>query len=559
MNNKIKKLRQLLKAKKLAAYIVPSNDEFHRHYGKGGRLERLTNFSGSAGSAVITSSGDYFFTDGRYTEQAAKQLDKGFQIINIREMPLEKWLVSFINKGNTLGFDPRLHSIRQIHSLKEKLEDKNSLISIDKNLVDLVEPPLEEESHGTISIHQLKHAGQATKAKSQLLTNHMKQKGLDGIIISDVTSICWLLNVRAFDIPFAPCITAYLIAHASGKLELFTSSKADADVKSYLRNNKVTIARLDSFEKAFEQLKTKKLQLSGQAPFFFIKKLKHYVLDEDPCLLPKACKNKVELQGAMKAGTKDSKALINFFNWLNEILPKKNLTELDLVAKLIQLRQEQENFISPSFPSIVGFNQNAAVIHYLPNKSSNKAITGNGILLVDSGGHYLEGTTDITRTIAIGAPTPEQIHNFTLVLKGHINLITAIFPEGTSGAQLDVLAHAALWKEGKDYDHGTGHGVGSVLEVHEGPQNIGRHGHVPLREGMIVSVEPGFYKPKHYGIRIENLAYVKKSEIPGYLAFEALTYVPIDTKLVDLDILTEDEAAWLENYNMKCNEIFNNT
>ena len=275
--------------------------------------------------------------------------------------------------------------------------------------------------------------------------------------------------------------------------------------------------------------------------------------------MPKACKNKTELQGALKAGIKDTKALMNFFNWLYKTLKKTTLTELDIVDKLIQFRKEQKNFISPSFPSIVGFNSNGAVIHYHPKPASNKKITGNGILLIDSGSQYLEGTTDITRTIAIGKPSSEQIHNFTLVLKGHINLITAVFPQGTCGSQLDILAHLALWKEGKDYDHGTGHGVGSVLDVHEGPQNISRNSLVPLKEGMIVSIEPGFYKPKYYGIRIENLAYIKKAKFPGYLTFEALTYVPIDLKLVDFNILTKDEADWLKNYNKKCDEIFNHT
>jgi Xaa-Pro aminopeptidase len=401
----------------------------------------------------------------------------------------------------------------------------------------------------------MKHAGQDTKTKQNALLETLKKDSLDAVILHDATSICWLLNVRAFDVPFAPCITAYLIAYSSGKIKLFTSSLAGPSVESYLKNNNVTLAGLDSFEKSLMELKNKKVLLSELAPFFLAERLKNYVLGKDPCLLPKAIKNKIELQGALKAGAKDSKALMNFFNWLDKALKGKKLTELDIVDKLIQFRKEQKNFISPSFPNIVGFNDNAAIIHYQPKESSNKKITGNGILLIDSGGHYLEGTTDITRTIAIGKPTAEQIHNFTLVLKGHISLITSIFPEGACGAHLDTLAHIALWKEGKDYDHGTGHGVGSVLEVHEGPQSISRNGTYPLMEGMIVSVEPGFYKPKHYGIRIENLAYIKKSKFPGYLTFEALTYVPIDAKLVDHKMLTRDETDWLLNYNRKCSEI----
>jgi Xaa-Pro aminopeptidase len=565
--NTIQKLKQLLKKNKIDAYIITSTDEFQKPFSSSDRIKTLTNFTGSSGTAIVTNSKCYFFTDGRYTEQANRELNKDFELIDRKVTSLVKWLVSFTKKESKVGFDPKLHSITQIQNLQKKLTHKNTLVPITENLVDLVQSSVapnnngsEETNEGTIFLHTLKYSGQSTKDKKRILIDHIQNNNLDAVILTDLTSICWLLNVRAHDLPFAPCMNARLISKASGQFELFTDATANSQIKKYLTNNNVTLIPLDLFEKELVRLKDKKLQLSGQAPYFLIQQLKNYVIAEDPCLLPKACKNKIEIQGAIRAGIKDSRVLINFFKWLNETLPERKVMELDVVQKLIRFRKEQKGFLSPSFPSIVGFNKNAALAHYFPTKSSNKQILGNGLLLIDSGGQYIDGTTDITRTIAIDTPSPEQIHNFTIVLKGHINLITAIFPEGTSGAQLDTLARAPLWKEGKDYEHGTGHGVGSFLAVHEGPQNIVKnYGTVPLKENMIVSIEPGFYKPKDYGIRIENLAYIKKANFSGYLTFEVLTYVHIDYKLINFDMLTNDEANWVKNYNLKCNEIFNNT
>lgn len=557
----IKKLQQLLRENKIDSYLIPVNDEFHSSFNHSNRLQYITNFSGSAGVAIITTKlKHYFFTDGRYTEQATHELDKNFTIIDRTKFPLEKWLVDFMNKGNSLGFDYTLHSTKQIQYLQKHLTNKHNLLPIKKNLVDTVRPNHELEQPNTISLHDLKYAGQTTNAKKKFLCKHLKENELDALILTDTTSICWLLNIRSLDIPFTPCMNAYLIIHVSGKLELFTDASANHSTQNYLTKNNIAISSIASFKKALNLLKNKSVQISDQSPFFIAHNLKHPIIAEDPCSLLKACKNNTELQGAISAGIKDSKALINFFNWLQKEHSKKTLTELDISDALITFRKKQINFISPSFPSIVGFNENSALIHYLPKKSSNKKIKGNGILLIDSGGQYLEGTTDTTRTIAIGKPTLEQIHNFTLVLKGHINLTTAIFPEGTCGSQLDALARMYLWHEGKDYAHGTGHGVGSFLKVHEGPQGISqRYATTPLKEGMIVSIEPGFYKSKSYGIRIENLVYIKKSKFTSYLAFEVLTYVPIDEKLVNFKLLTKKEADWLKNYNKKCYEIFNSS
>ena len=373
-------------------------------------------------------------------------------------------------------------------------------------------------------------------------------------MITDIASSRWLLNIRSKNVPFMPCIPCYLIVDKSGKVLLFTDNYYNDNVEKYFRNNNVAVYDLAELPNQLKKYDTKPVQISIQASHWLWQLLKNPIAGEDPCLLTKACKNKTELIGAQTACLLDSKAIMKCLNWTKTA--KVQITELDISNKILEFQRQEKTFVSSSFPSIVAFKENASLVHYRPTEIANKCVQGNGLLLIDAGGQYLSGTTDTTRTIALGQPTKEQIHNFTLVLKGHLNLIMAVFPEGTSGEQLDSLARMYLWHEGKDYDHGTGHGVGSFLSVHEGPQNIAKHASAPLCANMIVSIEPGFYKPGEYGIRIENLAYVKKHKTPGYLSFEVLTFIIIDENLIDFTMLTDQEIQWVRSYNKRCHEVF---
>jgi Xaa-Pro aminopeptidase len=405
----------------------------------------------------------------------------------------------------------------------------------------------------------LQYSGKSIEAKFKLIVEHLREHNVYATIITDPSSISWLLNLRALKVDFEPCVTGLLVISRK-EIALFTDDQLSFEGAKQLNRAGVEIYKTNQIEEKLLKLRKQRIEISAQASHwlwsFFKDPLRH---NNDPCVPIKACKNDVELKGAKDACARDSRALTKCLDWVKRItaLGKTKLTELDVVDELLKFRKAEDKFVTPSFQSIVGFKENASIIHYHPTSATNKIIKGNGMLLVDSGGHYLDGTTDITRTIAIGMPASEQVHDFTLVLKGHIALATSVFPDGTTGAQLDVLARMYLWAEGKDYDHGTGHGVGSVLSVHEGPQSISKHGHsVALLPGMIVSIEPGFYKPGAYGIRIENLACVVKHAIPGYLAFSILTYVPIDESLIDQNILSKSEREWVRKYNKKCHEVF---
>jgi Xaa-Pro aminopeptidase len=557
-NTKIEIIKQLLAELKLDAYLVPSSNEWQLQFVDDclNRLRYLTGFTGSAGTALITSGAcHYFFTDGRYVEQARKELPETFEVIHI---PLSSWIERSGYCNKIIGFDSKLHSQTQIEAL-EKCIVHGRLAAIKDNLVDRIWKDRVPGLKRLAVPHPLEYAGKSIEAKHQLIIDHLTKFQLHATIITDPSSISWFLNLRAIDADFEPCITGVLVIFKT-KAMLFTDDQLSAEALKQMSKSGVEVCAVSQLEGKLKELSKHAIEISAQASHwlwhFFKKPSRH---NNDPCVPLKACKNDVELKGAQQACIRDSRALTKCLEWVKRTIAtdKTKLTELDVGDKLLEFRRAEDKFVGPSFQSIVGFQENAAIIHYHPTIATNKTIQGNGMLLVDSGGHYLDGTTDITRTIAIGKPAAEQRQDFTLVLKGHIALASAIFPEGTTGAQLDILARMHLWAEGKDYAHGTGHGVGSLLSVHEGPQSISKHGHsVALLPGMIVSIEPGFYKTRAYGIRIENLAYVAKHEISGYLSFRVLTYVPIDESLIDHRMLSDSERQWVMEYNKKCNEIF---
>jgi Xaa-Pro aminopeptidase len=386
----------------------------------------------------------------------------------------------------------------------------------------------------------------------------MKAKDVDACIIAAPDSICWLLNIRGNDIPTTPFVLSYAIINKSGKVALFVDKdRVSEKVADHLGDN-VEVASVGTLKKAIKSLKNKKIWIDpASAPYWFFEHLKKHKLVRlgDPCQLPKACKNKVEIQGSYEAHVIDGAAVTSFLHWLDTT--KEKVSEITAADKLLEFRAKNKPFIEPSFATIAGFESNGAIVHYHASEETSKELKGSGLFLLDSGGQYLSGTTDITRTIAIGTPTKEQKHNFTLVLKGHIALANAVFPVGTSGSQLDILARQYLWQEGHDFDHGTGHGVGSYLSVHEGPQRISKMpNNVALQVGMIISNEPGFYKEGKYGIRIENLVtVVERHDLKEggrkFLGLDTITRAPIDMRMVEESLLTDDERRWLTAYHKK--------
>ncbi len=543
--NKIIELKKLFAANQIDSYIIPTHDQYLNEDVplKYQRLKYLTNFSGSNGLALITKTDNILFTDGRYLLQAKTELALDFQIIEYSEANL----LVYLARCRTIGFDPKLHTIKQIIHFITK--QKNwQLKAVDQNLVDLLWKK-KPETLNSIFIHDIMYTGQSIDFKVKNITQQLKQEDIDAIIITAPDSICWLLNLRGNSAIYTPIILGYLLVFQDGSMLLFLETQPSTEIKSYLRKRYVKIALMSDLANEISVLVKKKVQASPNSPFWIYQLFPQLVLKEDPCQLLKACKNSVEIKGAIEAHLKDGVAVTEFLCWLEQNYLEQQISELSAGEKLLQYRQQQLHFVHPSFSTIMGFAENGAVIHYLPNVQSNKIITGNNLLLIDSGGQYYDGTTDVTRVVAIGKPTTEQIHNYTIVLKCHIWLASATFPVGTSGMQLDSLARIELWQEGKDYAHGTGHGVGSFLAVHEGPQRISKTAsNLALQAGMILSVEPGYYQEGAYGIRIENLVYVIQSQYHNFLCFRPLTKVPFAPELIDFTILTTYEYEWLKNY-----------
>jgi Xaa-Pro aminopeptidase len=554
---RLKGLRELLKKQKFDGFVVPSNDDFQSEFcpPHARRLEWLCGFSGSYGVAVILANKAAFFTDGRYTLQAKEQVSvKDYEHYNIADKKPWEWLAENLKKGK-LALDPWLHTK---NNAAKYLENFN-ISFCDENPIDILWHDRPQMPQDEIKIQPLKYAGQKSSEKIDLITKKLQENNAAALILAAPDSICWLLNIRGNDIPTTPFILSYAIVYKSGVIRLFIDRKRINDkVAEHLGENVKTASR-GTLTKEIKALKNNGILIDpASTPFWFFNQLKKQNLIEitDPCQLPKACKNKAEIAGSYDAHVIDGVAVTKFLYWLESNLGKDKITELMAVKKLFNFRSENKLFIENSFDTISGFESNGAIVHYRASEATNREIKGNSLFLLDSGGQYQSGTTDITRTIAIGTPTKEQKNCFTLVLKGHIALASAVFPAGSSGSQLDVLARQYLWAEGLDYDHGTGHGVGSYLSVHEGPQRISKlPSSVALQPGMIVSNEPGYYKEGKFGIRIENLVTVIELEIGKdgrkFYGFDTITRAPIDLRLVDFSLLTEAEKKWLNNYHKK--------
>jgi Xaa-Pro aminopeptidase len=563
-------LRTELARRGLTGFIVPRADRQQNEYVAASeeRLAWLTGFSGSAGTAVVLMERAALFVDGRYTLQARDQVDTTlFEVVSSVETPPDQWLEKTLTGADRLGYDPWLHTSEGAEKLGKACAAAGAtLVAVEPDLIDALWndrpiPPL-----GAVTLHDVRFAGEQAATKLARIRPEIAQLRADALVVSDPHNVAWTFNIRGSDVAHTPLPLAFAIVPRDGRPSLYVDGrKLSNDVRANLETladvrepadfvrdlaalgkDKKTV-RLDQATAA-DALARLIVAHGGKAP-----------RGADPITLMKAVKNAVEIEGMRAAHKRDGAAVARFLTWLEREAPSGKLTEIDAVEALESFRREGGPLKDVSFPTISGAGPNGAIVHYRVTRKTNRPIKPGELFLIDSGAQYQDGTTDITRTIAIGEPTPEMRERFTRVLKGHIAIARAVFPEGTAGSQLDPFARASLWEAGLDFEHGTGHGVGSYLSVHEGPARLSKLGAVALKRGMILSNEPGYYKTGAYGIRIENLVLVTEGPtIAGaekpLNAFETLTLAPIDRRLIEPNLLTAAETQWLNNYHARVRE-----
>jgi Xaa-Pro aminopeptidase len=564
--NRLAALRAQLKADQLDGFVIPISDEHMSEYvgAYAQRLAWLTGFGGSAGTAVVLHDQAVIFVDGRYTLQVREQVsgaDWDYQ--SVPETSISDWLLDQSKWGARIGFDPWLHTKGWVEAVQKKLADKKAaLVAVERNPVDAVWLDRPVPSLAAMIVHPDQFSGQSSADKRATVADWLCKEGLDTVVVSALDSVAWLLNIRGSDVDRTPVALSFVLAHKDGTADLYVApKKVDEAVRAHL-GSVIRIHPPEEFVPALKALKDNKVAVDPErsvAAIFAALEMSGAEIVEirDPTILPKAIKNTIEQAGHRAAQKRDGVALSRFLHWLSVEAPKGGVTELSAAEKLRAYREETGLLRDLSFDTISGAGPNGAVVHYRVSPKTNRTLEPSSMYLVDSGGQYLDGTTDVTRTVWIGPgdPTDEMKDRFTRVLKGHIALARATFPVGTKGSQLDALARQYLWAAGVDYAHGTGHGVGSYLAVHEGPQRIANRAPVneeSLHAGMIVSNEPGYYKTGEYGIRIENLVLVEPREIDStegdYLGFETLTFAPIDRALVETSLMTRDELRWFDAY-----------
>ena len=562
MPDRLAAVRAELVRQELAGFIVPRADEHLGEYVPAGaeRLAWLTGFTGSAGMAAVLADRAAVFTDGRYVLQLAAQTDAAlWERQHLIETPPHAWLARHAAAGR-IGYDPLLISEE---ALARYTEAGLTMHPVSANPVDVAWTDRPPPPTAAAEPQPLGYAGRSGEDKRADIGKLLREARQDAAVLSDPASVAWLLNIRGGDVPFTPFALGFAIVHADGGTELFMNpAKLPAETRSWLGNN-VSVAGRDTLPGALKGLAGKRVRVDpAGSPVWFAQQLRNagatVVAGPDPCLLPKACKNPVEQQGARNAHERDAVAVCRFLHWLSHAAPTGRETEISAADRLLGFRGEVGLFRGESFPAISGAGEHGAIIHYRVSEDSNRALNPNEVYLIDSGAQYVDGTTDITRTVWTGpdAPSPALRDRVTRVMKGHIALATLVFPQGVQGAHIDVLARRALWQAGLDYDHGTGHGVGSYLSVHEGPVSISRLARpVAIAAGMILSNEPGYYLPGHYGIRLENLLMVQPAELAGaskpFLRFETITLAPFDRRLIDPALLDPPERAWLDEYHAR--------
>jgi Xaa-Pro aminopeptidase len=567
--DRLNALRSQLKADQLDGFVVPICDEHMSEYvgAYAQRLAWLTGFGGSAGSAVVLSEEAAIFTDGRYTIQVREQVDgTNWQYVGVPETSISTWLKEHVPAGGRIGYDPWVHTKGWVEAATKALAAKGAtLVAVESNPIDKVWPDQPAPSDAKLMVLDDEFSGQSSAEKRAAVADWLTENKLDGAVISALDSVAWTFNVRGQDVSRTPVALSFAVLASDGTADFYVEpDKIDDAVRQHL-GNAVRLHPRAAFAPALAAMGGKRIAVDPDravaAVFNQLRSGGAEIVEAiDPTVLPKAVKNTVEQAGHRAAQKRDGAALTRFLHWLDQEANKGEQTELSAAAKLQSFREATGKLRDLSFDTISGAGPNAALCHYKVDETTNLRIPPSSIYLVDSGGQYLDGTTDVTRTVWIGpgTPTPEMKDRFTRVLKGHIALARAVFPEGTRGSQLDTLARMHLWSAGVDYAHGTGHGVGSFLSVHEGPQRIAKSAggqtgtEQDLLPGMLLSNEPGYYKAGEYGIRIENLVLVEERDIAGaegrYFGFETLTFAPIDRALVDTDMMTRDELVWWDAY-----------
>ena len=562
-------LREELARRKLTGFIVPRADQQQNEYVPPSeeRLAWLTGFTGSAGLAIVLPQAAGLFVDGRYTLQAGKQVDgKAWTVESLIEPPPESWLTRHLQSGDRVGFDPWLHTTAAAERFAAACAKVGAeLVAVEGNPIDSIWterplPPL-----GPVSIHGAELVGESEADKLGRIREEIGRLGVEALVLSDSHNVAWTFNIRGSDVSHTPLPLSYAVVPKSGRPTIFIDHRKLSNVtRDHLERN-ADVAEPDALTASLGRLAQSGAAIALDSATA-ADALTRLILDAggkpvrgaDPVSLLKAAKNQVEIEGTRRAHRRDAVALARFLAFIDREAPKGTLTEIDAVEALESFRRDTAALKDVSFPTISGTGPNGAIVHYRVTRKSNRRIVPGDLLLIDSGAQYQDGTTDVTRTIAVGTPTGEMRDRFTRVLRGHLAIARAIFPDGTTGAQLDTLARQFLWQAGIDFEHGTGHGVGSYLSVHEGPARISKLGTTPLKRGMILSNEPGYYKTDAFGIRIENLELVVEKEIAGaektMNGFEALTLAPIDRRLIDVAMLSAEERAWLDAYHARVRE-----
>ena len=560
-------LRTELARRGLTGFVVPRSDRHQNEYVPAceQRLAWLTGFTGSAGVAIVLMERAVLFVDGRYTLQAREQVDTSlFAIEHLIEMPPNRWIEENLTADDRLGYDPWLHTVEATERLEKSCAAAGAkLIAVEPDLIDAIwadrpAPPL-----GAVRLHDLRFAGEAADEKLARVRAELTKLRADALVVSDPHAIAWAFNIRGADVAHTPLPLAFAIIPQAGRPSLYIDGRK---LSNEVRSSVETLADLrepSAFPGALEDLGQRKNRVridQGTAADALARLITGHggrvIKAACPIGLMKAVKNEIEIAGARAAQIRDGAAVTRFLAWLDREAPRGKLTEIDAVAALESFRRDTGLLKDISFPTIAGAGPDGAIVHYRVTTKSNRVIAPGELFLIDSGAQYEDGTTDITRTVAVGEPTAEMRDRFTRVLKGHIAIARAVFPEGTTGAQLDSFARQFLWAQGLDFDHGTGHGVGSYLSVHEGPARISKLGTTALKPGMILSNEPGYYKTGAFGIRIENLVLVvRAAAVAGaekpLNAFETLTLAPIDQRLIVAEMLTPEETGWLDAYHAR--------
>jgi Xaa-Pro aminopeptidase len=564
---RVKALRTELARRGLTGFVVPRADRQQNEYVPAAeeRLSWLTGFSGSAGSAVVLMERAALFVDGRYTLQAREQVDTTlFEIVHTTETPIEQWLEKTLTGADRLGYDPWLHTSEGAEKLGKACAAAGAaLVAVEPDLIATLwserpAPPL-----GAVVLHDVRFAGEEAITKLSRIRPEIARLRADAFVVSDPHNVAWIFNIRGSDVAHTPLPLAFALVLRDGRPSLYVDGRK---LSNDVRNSLETLADVrepadfvSDLATLGKEKKTVRLDQATAADALARLITSHggkAPRGADPITLMKAVKNSVEIEGARAAHKRDGAAVVRFLAWLEREAPSGKLTEIDAVEALESFRRESGLLKDVSFPTIAGAGPDGAIVHYRVTRKTNRPIKPGELFLIDSGAQYEDGTTDITRTVAIGEPTPEMRDRFTRVLKGHIAIARSVFPDGTTGAQLDSFARQSLWEAGLDFEHGTGHGVGSYLSVHEGPARLSKLGTVALKRGMILSNEPGYYKAGAYGIRIENLVLVTEGpKIAGgekpLNAFETLTLAPIDLRLVQRDLLTAQETRWLDDYHAR--------